>query len=261
MVDLSRNISSNACNVTAFEEVFEAAGIENPGYPCFNYTIPSDALNYIYSAAGSSGSYVGDAALSNVVSLDPDGFPLGVNVFNLVPGSGAFSSTFLTAYLLYQADIGSSINSTLVSPVAYGLSLGLCVQKYNTTVVDGITTTSVVSSQSLEQGDLDYILTNRTIVPGVISNRSVDGFVFGAVQDAVADMAPPAIAFFQDSCYQISFNASNENFVEVNENNEYCLFGLGQDFLSALQSSDPLSSVEGLMRNFATSMTNTSVTQ
>lgn len=243
--------------MTAFEEVFEAVGIENPGYPCFNYTIPSNVLKYVYSSVGLSESLIGNASLSNAVPLDPAGFPLGMNVFSLVSGSGALDSTFLTTYLLYQPDIESSINSSLARPVAYELSLGLCVQKYDTVVIDGITTTSIVSSQPLELDHLDYLLTNETIIPGDMKTMTVDGFDFGAVQYAVDNMAVPAMGYFTDSCYQISFNASNENLIQVNENNEYCLLGLGQEFLAALQTSDPLSSIEGLMQSFATSLTNT----
>lgn len=176
----------------------------------------------------------------------------------LTAALGTSNSSLTTAYLIYQPDFERSINSSLVSPVAYSLSLNLCVQMMNTTVSNGVTQTFVVSSQILEKElfEIEIPGTDGDFYTGNFTTLSVDGFDFGAAAVGVNGITTAMQTFFSDSCYQL-LNESLAEQMGVDEDGLWCLSLAGSSFLGGLSSSDPLSAIEELMQNLAISMTNT----
>lgn len=247
VIDVSADIENNRCNVTAFEEVFKAAGLENPGYPCFNHSLPYTVPEVTITTSGDSLDREGNASLSDAVPLNPIGNTPSLQILSLGPTAGNDSS-LVTAYVIYQPEFENSLNSSVGEPIAYSLSLDLCVQMLNTTVANGITYTSIVSSQIITKDGLD-IEPNSTAL-------SVDGFDFGIMTFVGLSVLSNTIqGFFTENCYMfLNETAAAEQFVLNGDS--ICIDAIGPYLLGALQSSDPLSSVTKVIGSIATSLTN-----
>lgn len=260
VIDLSSEISNNDCNLAVLNGFFKAAALNNPGYPCINYTLPFHSNNEVIKDHGEILS-VGNPALSNAAPLNPLSLGAGMQILTLTSGPGTSKSSIITSYIVYQPHLKSSINSTLVRPVAYGLTLDLCVQKYNTTVSNGVTSTSVVWSQPLGNATLDTELPDLVFEGfGNSTSLAIDGFNFAITGQGIADLAASIGGFFMDNCYQL-LSKSRGDVSGMNQDGQYCTFGVAQDFLNSVQSSNPLSALDGLMQNYAISITNMSVFQ
>lgn len=147
VVDMSSMLLRNPCDQNALDGFFQDAGIENPGFPCFNYTLPFTTLNTI--EASNISNIRGNATLSNVMPLLGTPDFTSMQILTAATGLGSSNFSVTDAYLIYQ-NISQSINSSLIKPVAYGISVGLCVHTYRTSVSNGITSTSKISSQPFD---------------------------------------------------------------------------------------------------------------
>lgn len=198
----------------------------------------------------------GSVSLSNVLPLDPSGYPTSVQVLNLVSSAGISNSSINTAYILYQPGFATSINSSLANPIAYALSLDLCVQTLQTTVTGGQVNTTVVSSQILEKGLIeDENLLSEVIAFNNLSDLAVDGFDFGVTQRGIGLLSATLGNLMSDTCYQL-FNNSEADLYGLNEDGLWCFFPMGQTILDDMLSSDPLAALQETMGNIATSLTN-----
>lgn len=250
VVDISSTIQKNACNLTDFGEFFEIAGTANPGYPCYNYTLPKQVITPITSASNIDRHQVSNATLSNTNPHTPD----FMEIMSFTPSSGNIS-TMATAYLIYQPGLPTSINSFLPNPVAYELNLNLCVQTYNTSVTNGIVTTTAVKSEILK--------TELTQIPdahdNTITYTGPSGFYgddgeneFGISLGALSTLVVTGEANFNFACAQFIGTTGPDAFqTDCNQN-------FGFPFLNALQNStDPLSTITGIWESMGISMTNT----
>lgn len=199
----------------------------------------------------------GTVSLSNVLPLDPSGYPTSMQVLNFVSSAGIYNSSMNTAYILYQPGFSTSINSSLAKPIAYALTLDLCVQTLHTTVVDGRVNTTVISSQILENGIIeDENLLSEVIAFNNLSSLAVDDFVFGVTQRGIDLLSATFGNLMSDTCYQLFNNTDAESF-GFNNDGLWCFFPMGQTILDDMLSSDPLAALQETMENIATSLTNT----
>lgn len=248
--DLSSSIIYNACNLTAFEEIFDVAGFPNPGFPCFNYTLPRQGLteiNHITSQTVGLGFQKSNITLTNAFS-DISLSQLPMKIMSIDPSFDP-SSTLRTHYLMYQPGFSSSINSSLPDPVAYGLDLNLCIQTLNTTVSKGKTNTTIVSSQILEtpfvqiyhpnNGTSKYLLNDSYVV--------IEGETFGISRLSLAILIQTTGSIFA-SCYDLPTNPYQPFF---------CDYTAGDSiFQGLLNSTDPGLTITEQWNNIAISMTN-----
>lgn len=247
--DISSTINHNACNLTAFEEYFDLSGFANPGYSCFNYTLPEQA--FVPLANGIS-FRTANATLTNAftdVGFIPP--PMGILSLNSIYNDFPSTSVY-TAYLMYQPDFATSINSTLPSPVAYELDLHLCVQIYNTTVSNGVTNTTMLSSQIIETGiEQNYDPSSDTThYTANNSHISIEGNTFDISNYSLIILSQTMSAL-STMCYGLLNDPQQPLFCD--NNGEYA-------FLDVLvNSTDPLSEVTQHWENMAISITNTEV--
>lgn len=254
VVDLSTSIITNPCNLTTLGEVFEEAGLENPGYPCYNYTLPFQSTNIQYTASFSAQPiFFGNATLSNLQLVND---PEGMQYVTITSSPGSSNFSFLDAYLMYQPGLQESINSTLASPVAYGISFGLCVQTYNTTVSGGNASTSIISSQLFDSNMTETVSSPLVYALEGPSSAlvSISGVDFGFTEDAVVSLTLMLASSFEDDCFWYL----NKTQDIQSDFEPFCTSSgdWGSIFLTALETSDPFSVTKRLTQNIATSLSN-----
>lgn len=246
VIDVSSSLTNAICNTTAFDEIFDSAGLENPGFPCFNYTLPQ----LTYSATISPGVNVSlsDANLDGERSLG-----LGLmQVMGLYYRITLNSSALFTAYVVYQPDLVSSINSSLPAPVAYELGLDFCVQTYNTTVTKGVVNTETISTRNLETdyGEIYYGNNNSDtfLVASDYFNVSVGGDVFGVSAIAIEGLYSVLQGTIFGECFLSPPAYDTPSLI--------CDTFINYPFLNASLSTDPLSNLTKLWTSLAISLTN-----
>lgn len=247
VLDLSSTIIYNACNLTAFDEIFKLNGLTNSGFPCFNYTLPKLALQ---TDSNADFSGITNASLTNAFP-DISIFPPPMKILSLEPSYDSSSSNSVgTIYLMYQP--GFLANSTLPSPVAFELNLNLCLHKYNTTVINGVTNTTILSSQNLET-HVTKIFSERDATTDYMVNNSyisIGGMTFGTSDLSIMALSQ-TIAALLSSCYFVVDQANEEDYAV------YCDFTLGFSFIqNLLNTTNPLSAITTQWENMAISMTN-----
>lgn len=201
ITDMSSEITKNACDLAAFDKAFLAeVGLKNPGYPCFNYTLPLEARDSALDTSHEASNFFGNSSLSNYQpSLD------GLEVLALNSVLGTSNSSFAGASLIYQPNFRDSINSTIPSPIAYQIDFELCIQTYNTTVINGIPYTSVIFSQPfnsdmvetpiMPDGGFNINGSNTTM-------QAFSGFEFGLDQNAFSALTDMMVdVFLNGQCF------------------------------------------------------------
>lgn len=252
--DISSTIINNDCNITDFEEIFQVAGITNPGYPCFNYSLPelifADSLESTKNITLSNG----DATWGLVDQL-------GLMQILTLASTLRDTSSLYTASLMYQPDLLTSINSSLSSPVAYSIALDLCIQTYQSTTSNGITNTTISSSQLLPLNSKKILGNNGlsiNLTGDVVDMMSVGNDTFGITQGGIADLTLSIEGFFSDSCFEIIPDGQIDSLYTQSGASDYCLFTSGEPFLNLLSNStNKLPALIEKMQNIATSLTNT----
>lgn len=257
VTDISSMIFKNVCNQSTLDKFFQEVGFENPGYPCFNYTLPFVSTSDFLLVEGEVSSAT-NITLSNVVPLQGEGMQFLTLTPILDTVKSRLGTSFVGAYLMYQPGVKESINSSLANPIAYGLNFELCVQTYNTTVLNGVTTTVLTSTQpfylnvteELVLGDgkgsgFDVKGSNLTTVSVGGMNFSVSLAVFEAITGT-------SVGFVSDRCFSRPSEAVNVL------GTYFCasIDSIAQSFLNSPNSLDPLSLMENITNNVATSMTN-----
>lgn len=253
--DISSTIRNNDCNTTAFEENFEIAELINPGYPCFNYTLPE--IVYGLGTADIALGLTSNATLSNGFANTSLASGFGTMQVMSLNGAVTNSSSIITAYLMYQPDLLMSINSSLRTPVAYRLNLDFCMQTYNTTMSNGIVNTTVLSNRILPIDDQSTFATNNSInVDGNSTYTSVGGNIFGSTIMGSADLAFTLQQIFGDACFDFIPSAADNSIIKTGEDTG-CNFNYGIPFFNTLaNSTDSSSAVKRIMENLAISVTN-----
>lgn len=253
VTDLSSVIINNICNATAFEEYFQLAGITNPGYPCFNYTLPYVAFT---NGGPDTLSIAGNASLSN--NAGSEGYGIDSLQVMTLSASTSNSSSLFTSLVIYQPGFLTSINSSLPRPVAYELNLDFCIQTYNTTVSNGVVNTTVLSSQILQTNIQEVFTANNDsdIFFGNSSYTSVRGEIFGFSFIAVDQFKSVIQGYLHGSCFQYLPPILNLPSNELESS--FCTTSSGsQVFQMISQSTDILSNFTNLWENLAISITNT----
>lgn len=253
VLDISSMIVKNACDHKALNQVFRDAGIKNPGYPCFNYTLPFDTLNSLETLAADTEFY-GNATLSNVVPLlgENTEYPYGMQMLTVSSIMASSNFSFFQGYLMYQPDVQKSINGALSSPLAYSMSLDLCLQTYNISVSDGNISTSIISNQLFETGLVESSPTLGVLnVTGNATLISSNGMSFGVSGAPLTYMTTSIVTSLQDNCFQFI----NPPYAAIIP---FCLnAGLfGTSFIRDINSSDPFSILKRLLHNIANSLSN-----
>lgn len=255
-VDVSHMLMNNTCNTTALNKKFESLGNLNPGYPCFNYSLPFHANNLVSSGSATTtqgGTLIptfsnAKTVLENAMLCDvaEDLLATKTDLSFLTLSTGFYSDFSLTDInLLYQPGIENSIKSALPPPVALQSSLQLCVQSYNTTVTDGKTSTRVVSHELL---NVTSLLESQDI-----ARFSVNGTDFGISTTELKLFRNLAASYFTDWCTFILGLQNTTNF----EEDAACYSTVGEGFLtSILNATDILSAVNSIVENVAISVTN-----
>lgn len=162
--DVSPLITKNDCNITAFNEVFEIAELTNPGYPCFNYTLP-----YIVRVPTIDGhaNQLSNATLSNAIPSIQYG-TLGMMEILSIGSAYTNISSLTTAYLIYQPNLLP--NASLSSPIAYKLNIDFCVQTYESKMSNGVVNTSTISNQILSLNTTEFWHPNNDTI-GIFRKR------------------------------------------------------------------------------------------
>lgn len=148
--------------------------------------------------------------------------------------------SLLDINVIYQPGLEHSINSTLPPPIALESSLHLCIQTFNTTVINSVTTTTLVSHELL----------NTTLIKDSTGNATsfFNGSTFGVTKDA--------LQFFQN---YLSPKLSDYCSFVVNgtEKWNYCYSQAAGAFLQSFKyESDPLTAAKAVTENMAISLTN-----
>lgn len=249
-IDISSMLLNNSqsCNTAALNENFANIGGSNPGYPCFNYSLPELA----YSRVSQSGSTV--KVFGNATIGDGQMMPLifgNVSLPMLTISTGVYyDDSLVDINILYQP--GLQINSTLPPPIALRSSLQFCIQTYNTTVSSSISTTELVSSQIL----------NTTLLNNPPGNTSPANRTF-LVNDTTFTISYSTFVNFQnlllasnsDLCTLLVSPTSTN--AQENSENFYCFTSVGESFFEYLQNATvPILGINALMQNVATSLTN-----
>lgn len=172
----------------------------------------------------------------------------------LYPAATFNSSGFFTAYILYQPDLVSNLNSSLSSLIAYEPSLNFCLKMYNTTVTKGVVDKEIICTQSLETNyDVGYNAhddSSTFSIPADGFNISIGGDVYGVspnVVEAFCVSLSGGGQTFQGECFLLPPNYSTI----------FCDNTISPLFSDAFASTDPLSNITGLWTSLATSITNT----
>lgn len=256
VVDLSASILKNSCDTATLDAMFEAENTTNPGYPCFNYTLPLKAGMNGYGPSGAD-FYYGNMSLSNMLYMLPLGHFDSMPFMNL--GIGISNSSLITFYLLYQPALEESfVNSSLSAPLAYEMTLDTCLHTYNTTVSDSITKTALVSSQIFDS-EVQPQLLNGLISHYSLSNTTsitFDNQRFVVSNEAATYLAIALEAGLINQCsILINQDTPQKTFKQIN-----CLQPTGLQFINAIKNStDPMLVVMGVMENVAIALTNSSV--
>lgn len=257
VVDLSSTLQTNACNTTSFNEIFQQLGKPNPGYQCFNYTLPdvvidiplnqndglenvSDQIFNLYLTNGVIDEYFG-----------PDTLPVLVS-----SPSYQNTSSLGTFYLIYQPGFLESINVPLPKPLAYGINLDVCTQTFNTTVFNGKVNTTLVSSRILPTYLTEVFTANNDTKEFTASNTyvTIEGDVFGMSEDGMMLLNQAMTSLLTSTCYEIIDDAfSGEDGLGFTA---WCDESGPVQILSALDAPDPLAGLRAVWDNLATSVTN-----
>lgn len=246
-VDISSMLINNTCNRAALDANFLTSfGLPNPGFPCFNYSLPASLYNPIpifvpFKGATSNPEYefTNKASMTNV---QEDDISEDVNMPILSISTGFYSNySLVDINILYQPGIETSINLTLPLPVAIRSSLKLCVQKFNTTVFDSNTTTEQVSSKSFDLSDTEY--TNFTFFE--------NGTTFGWDTLTLSYFKGFFIDNIPDWCSFIVFSADSFSYLTSCHSTAASTI-----FKKFNTTKDPVSAVNSVMENVAISLTN-----
>lgn len=249
MEDVSSTIITNDCkNMTSFDEIFTAAGSINPGYPCFNYTLPK--VGFI---GGMILSLNGNISLSNG-DFNKGFFP-GMQVLSLTP-SLVNTPSLLTSHLMFQPDLSASIISSLSSPEAYALTLDLCVQEYESSTSSGKTNTILLSSQIIPVNETETLLNENTVANFTGGNAciSIDNVTFGITASGTPLLVNTMESYLVDLCFEPIIGS------EIDPNSSFnCHFASGGPFSNLLlnsTSANRLAAITEQLENMAISLTN-----
>lgn len=249
-------ISSHPCNLTSFEEIFESAGVVNPGYSCFNYTLPVTEISISESPVPSITN------VATLTSANVDKHFAGLGYIQIMSLGTAYRniSSLITAYLIFQPGFATSINSSFPIPIAYELNLDLCLHTYSTTVSKGVVNTTMLSSQTIKTSEEEtYSMSNATtFYKGNSSYVSVGGDIFGISNTSIALLQQQLQTSLVASCHwQIPQVLYLHHFPASFSGEVNCDFVYGFPFINALENStDPFSAIQDLWENLAVSMTN-----
>lgn len=220
----------------SFEKIFKIAGFINPGYPCFNYSLPElGSANFLLKSADNITLSNGNPEMS---ITNGGGWMQSLTLTSALHSA----PSLFTSYVLYQPDLLASINSSLSSPQAYQLNLDLCVQTYNSITWNGITNTTMLSSQ---------------ILP-IDSTVSIGNDTFGITKEGLSSLTGCIKSLFVDSCFVTIPGSQADNLLIEKDKEIYCETDAGMPFISDMSSNSTnhLSAITKSMENVATSLTN-----
>lgn len=270
VTDISAFIVHQTCNTTALDKIFEVNGLQNPGYSCYNYTLPFQGMG-LYSISDTMNSEsptFGNVFLSSAnPEAEVDGF-IALDAMTIT--SSPSSSSLMSYYMIYQPGLTNSgtfsPNSALPKPVAYQMSLDFCLHTYSTNVSHGLVNTFITSSQNFPTHDIqsltqtgfnDQLEANLSTI--TVGNQTFTVDVLGSV-----DLLSTAHSIFDGTCSQIVTKAN------VTEDVYIHLFGGGGifncevdagtsliDALTNTTDTDPFTATSAFMENIAISLTNT----
>lgn len=255
VVDLSGDILNNPCNTTALDALFELTHWHNPGYPCYNYTLPYIALN-LEDTAGN------DILLANIsissAASSPSEFDSDTSTALQVLqiSQAASNNSLISYYMIYQPGLEASLtNSSFAAPLAYSITLDFCLQTYNTTVSNGLAQTILTSSRIFDVAVSNTVLEDDIVYEPVsnYSSITVEDKIFTVSDVGAASLALSSELAFWGPCYQDgNGDASNK------ANDVTCTGNVGATIINAMRknSTDPLSTVSEVADNVATSLTN-----
>lgn len=254
-MDISSTLKHNVCNLTAFNTLFSETGVPNPGFPCFNYTIPKPGLPEDNSVTATN------ATVSNS-DFDVPGF---MQIMSMTAAYGNLS-TLATSYLLYQPGLSPNssapdpfayeLNSSLPNPIAYELSLNLCIQTYNTSVSNGRANTTSIKDRivPISYELIPENLPEATFILEVGNITATEGEnTFGISDDGLDSLVQLWEGLFDFTC-SAEIPLAGASLIAAPVCDDY----LGNPIVNALTTSaDPFSSVASLWGSMAVSLTNT----
>lgn len=248
--DVSSLLIHNACNEPIFNAQFDAVpGLKNPGYPCYNYSLPALAYVSVTSNVNpQSGLSAQELILENATLsvIHNTTFREYVDITILEVSNNYYGSSLLGFNILYQPGVADSINSTLPPPIALQSSLDLCIQTYNTSVIDSKTSTQLISCEILNSTVIEAAAGYSTFV--------VSGTSFGISPDAALGWSGFLSGSLSDSC---SLLVGTLNGTNPLNNSTFCGTSSGNAFLRSMENgTDYVASTNALMENLASSLTN-----
>lgn len=192
--------TKHTCNTTELDALFEAEAGKNPGYPCYNYTLPTIGF---WQPATNDPFVLTTTSLSNLVQGGVVNGFFGIEVMNIAQVA---SNSSLIAYIMMYQPVprNGPSNSPLPPPVAYSITLDFCLHTYNTPDTDGVPSTVLVSSQiydlAVEQeltpiGNDYFLSANETSIAFEGQNFTVSGV-------AASYLAIASQNIFLGSCLQ-----------------------------------------------------------
>lgn len=253
---------NHTCNISALDAFFKEEGAQNPGYPCYNYTIPYSGLVPVVKSTNTiMENYIFDnISLSNAANVHS--FDGNLNLEVLVIAQDIRNSSLASYYMLYQPNLQSSLTSSFLEPpIAYYISLNLCLGLYNTTVSNGETNTLLLESKNLA---LDEQLSPNNYSFRTSSGTLKDkfrGFNFSAsrlgldfLSETVWGILTPGLCYFNTN---ESVPAGNRFPPPGPDNTFYCTEDFFGEFINFLNNySDPFWVTKQVADNIAISLTN-----